>query len=232
MIQRDQAGIAVAVLISFAVHAGAAYMLNHVRPLAEQPRNSASTRQVSLRLTLAITPDAMPEPPPAPVLLPEPVTQAVQKPRPLTVDNQPLLPAPVNAPEPETYQVSGPQHAYKKTAVAASVSPTPAEQPAPLQAAVVKTDNNYLAHLLEHIDEHKFYPRSARRRGLEGRVEVSFHLLEDGTIRNLHVTGGSRVLRTAAEQAIQRALPLPAPNGSIRLQQQVNFDMEYRLGKT
>ncbi|NNG12770.1 MAG: energy transducer TonB [Halobacteria archaeon] len=96
----------------------------------------------------------------------------------------------------------------------------------------METDKHYLAHLLEHIDEHKFYPRSARRRGLEGRIEVSFHLLEDGNIRDLRVTGSSRVLRTATEQAIQRALPMPAPHGSIKLQQRVNFDMEYRLEKT
>ncbi len=118
------------------------------------------------------------------------------------------------------------------SAIVASTTPTVTEQPEPGQAAVSDTAISYLAQLLEHIDEHKFYPRSARRRGLEGRVEVSFRLLADGNIRDLRVSGGSRILRMAAEQALQRALPMPTPHSSMQLQQQVNFDMEYRLGKT
>lgn len=97
------------------------------------------------------------------------------------------------------------------------------------QVVVVNERENYLARLLSHIDTHKFYPRSARRRGVIGEVQVSFYLLRDGTIRDLQVTGGSKVLRNAARQAIQNALALPAPPDSLELQVPVSFGMIYRL---
>jgi hypothetical protein len=58
---------------------------------------------------------------------------------------------------------------------------------------------------------------------------VKFYLLQDGGIRALDISGGNRQLREAAERAVQAALPLPQPPGSINLQEQVSFSMQYRL---
>ncbi|HYQ72079.1 MAG TPA: TonB family protein, partial [Gammaproteobacteria bacterium] len=95
--------------------------------------------------------------------------------------------------------------------------------------ATAAAQESYLARLLAHIDSHKFYPRSARRRGQEGDVRVVFYLQQDGSIRALEISGGNRPFREAAARAVQTALPLPLPPASIDLQEQVSFSMQFRL---
>jgi protein TonB len=106
---------------------------------------------------------------------------------------------------------------------------SPEVQQAVASAATSAAAESYLARLLAHIDSHKFYPRSARRRGQEGDVHVTFYLLQDGGIRTLDISGGSRQLREAAERAVQDSLPLPLPPASIKLHEQVSFSMQFRL---
>ena len=98
------------------------------------------------------------------------------------------------------------------------------------QAALENERESYLQALLAYIDSHKFYPRSARRRGVEGQIQVAFYLRTDGSITDLQIKGGSKVLRKAAKQAVQQALTLPPPPASMPLREQVRFDMVYRLG--
>ena len=116
----------------------------------------------------------------------------------------------------------------EKTAATARTK-TVADKPVPAQVARVNVRESFLARLLAHIDSHKFYPRSARRRGVNGEVQVSFYLLRDGTIRDLQITGSSKVLRQAARQAIHNALSLPHPPEALGLQEPIRFGMIYRL---
>ncbi len=226
MIRRDRASFAAAAIISLAVHASAAvYFVQFERPHANQTSNATHAGPVSLTLTRAVPAEPIQEPLPVPAPRPAPVPQPANKPEPRPVTKQAAIPAPVRAAQQEPDPGAQPPQMDKAAAVVDSPSPAPTEQPAGVSA-----EETYLARLLEHIDGHKFYPRGARRRGLEGRIKVSFRLLEDGGIRDLQVSGENRALRKAAEQAIQRALPLPPPPGTVRLQP-VNFDMEYRLGK-
>ena len=103
------------------------------------------------------------------------------------------------------------------------------DKPALDQIALENERESYLLRMLAHIDGHKFYPRKARRRGTEGEIKIAFYLHRDGSISDLQVSGGSRVLRKAAKQAVQKALSLPRPPESISLQEQIRFGMVYRL---
>jgi membrane protein involved in colicin uptake len=58
---------------------------------------------------------------------------------------------------------------------------------------------------------------------------VTFYLLQDGGIRALDISGGSRQLRDAAERAIHESQPLPQPPASIDLHEQISFSMQFRL---
>jgi len=89
--------------------------------------------------------------------------------------------------------------------------------------------NRYLARLINHVDARKFYPRPARRRGIEGVVHISFTLLKDGRIANLKVSDGHKLLRKAARQAVKKSLPLPVPPDSLKTPMAIRFGMEYRL---
>lgn len=77
---------------------------------------------------------------------------------------------------------------------------------------------SYKQRLLDVITTHKFYPRRARRRHIEGSVEVGFVVMANGEIQNLRLanSSGETVLDKAALEALRRAGrfdPLPKELG-------------------
>ena len=88
---------------------------------------------------------------------------------------------------------------------------------------------HYLNNLLTHIEGHKYYPQSARNRGVNGSIEVSFELLDNGEINALTAVGGPMVLRNAAKQAIENALPFPVPPEEVNCPLQVSYAMQFQL---
>lgn len=231
MIRRDQASFIVAATLSLAVHATAAVYFGHYPARqAAAPQSAAPTLQLSLAVNRPAAPQAVPEPlsEPEPVPPPEPPPPPQPKPRPVPkpVAKPKPQPAPRKPPVTDVAETTPP---VPEQTAAAAPAETVADQPVPAQVALVDERETYLARLLAHIDSHKFYPRSARRRGEKGEVRVSFYLLRDGAIRDLQITGGSKVLRLAARQAIQDALTLPPPPDTLELQEPVSFGMVYRL---
>lgn len=87
----------------------------------------------------------------------------------------------------------------------------------------------YLAALQAAVARYKEYPAMARRRGIEGRVEVSFMLLADGNARDIRISGGPRPLRRAAHQAVRRALRFPPPPVGTPLPLPVQYAMNFSL---
>jgi len=223
-----------AATLSLAVHATAAVYFGHYPARqAAAPPSAAPT----LQLSLAVTRPAAPQAVPVPVAEPEPVTQPETLPPPKP-ESRPLPKAASKKPKPRPQppprkppaaKPAEPATPVPQQAAAAPQTETVRDTRVQAQLALVSERETYLARLLAHIDSHKFYPRSARRRGEKGEVRVSFYLLRDGAIRDLQITGGSKALRLAARQAIQNALALPAPPDSLELQAPVSFGMVYRL---
>ena len=87
----------------------------------------------------------------------------------------------------------------------------------------------YFSILLTHIEGHKYYPRSARNRGIEGSIQVSFRLLANGSISGLIASGGSLILRRAAKTSVTDALPLPLCPPEIACPMQVSYAMQFKL---
>lgn len=215
--------------LSVVVHASAVvYFIDPREPLPVSP--------VQISMTLVKVRPA----PAAPVSVAQPrhspaVAPARQKPaqrlRAVPVSAQLARSAPIEQPAPaptaETATSSIPPPA-DVSPVATAAAEEMIQRPLPVLPA--DTQETYLQQLLAHIDSHKFYPRSARRRGLEGEIEVSFILLEDGSIRTLRVIGGSRELRKAAERAVLTARPMPIPPAATGQGEQVSFSMVFRLG--
>lgn len=87
----------------------------------------------------------------------------------------------------------------------------------------------YLRALFAHIEAHKFYPPSARRRQLEGQVRVSFTIDAGGGVSDLKVSEGHPQLEEAALQTVRSALPLPLPAGGVTLPFSLSYHMDFRL---
>ena len=69
-----------------------------------------------------------------------------------------------------------------------------------------------------HLETFKYYPASARRRGIEGHVEVGFTLTRGGAADRVSVLHGSgyAMLDHAALATVHRAEPFPVENGKYR----------------
>jgi len=82
----------------------------------------------------------------------------------------------------------------------------------------VEDSNQTLMMVRKHLESYKYYPSSARRRGIEGHVDVSFRLMSHGTADQVNVLHGSgyAVLDHAALEAVYRAQPFPVGNGQYR----------------
>jgi protein TonB len=89
----------------------------------------------------------------------------------------------------------------------------------------------YLHELLSHIESFKYYPRAARRRSIEGSVNISFILRDDGHYEQLELDGAEAILVNATRQAMESAAPLPAPPDDIVLSDRVEFTMAYSLAR-
>jgi protein TonB len=229
----ERSSFIVAAVISITVHATAAVYLGHYHaPFANQPQSAASVMRISLAPARPAA--TQPESEPKPIAPPKPETRPVPKPPPPPpvpkpeVKREPL-PEPVIDPPPASTEVPETTGLAEEQTAASAYTEAPVDKPALDQVALEDERESYLLQMLAHIDSHKFYPRKARRRGMEGEIKVGFYLLKDGSISDLQVTGGSKVLRKAAKQAVQRALSLPPPPESMRLQEQIRFGMVYRL---
>jgi periplasmic protein TonB len=96
-------------------------------------------------------------------------------------------------------------------------------------AMLIKKQEVYMQRLLAHIENRKYYPRSARSRGIEGNVLVSFELMADGGIKSLLVAGGRSILQNATRQAILNSIPLPLPPLELSVPRKIEFSIQYLL---
>ena len=226
----ERSSFVVAAVISIVVHATAAVYIGHDdAATANRPQSADSSMRISLAPARPAEPQSEPEPdpvvnpvpPPVPVKKPVPGFKPVRQPLPKT---EPVVePLPTRSVEVETTEPA------EEQAAASSYVEAPMDQPALDQTAMENERESYLLRMLAHIDSHKFYPRKARQRGMEGKINIVFYLHADGSISDLQISGGSRLLRRAARQAVQQALSLPRPPQSFHLQEQVRFGMVYRL---
>ena len=151
------------------------------------------------------------EPPKEKVVKPKPVQKMVKKTA-LPMTKQSI--AHQTAPTPTTH-----------TAVVSDKVVNMPIQPNPQQLENIR--QQYLARIIAVIQAHKSYPYSARRRHIEGDIQVSFMVDAQGQISELRITGGSSVLRASTQQAIEDALPFPQPPQHQTIHS--HFIMQYRL---
>lgn len=219
------AAMGLACLLSLVLHLGGYYWWGerYREPAFEQEAPAETRISVNLVRPVPPEPPAEAAPPEAVVEPPPKVVEPPPKPRPRPVPER--KPRATPRPAPAAAPVAPPVEVAKPLAppVAAAVPQRPAGPTAE------QLRERYLQDLFAHIERHKFYPAAARRQGMEASVQVSFVLSAAGTIRDLRVMGGPKLLRHAAEQTLRRAAPLPEPPPAVDRPLRVEYLMAFAL---
>lgn len=143
----------------------------------------------------------------------KPVVQQEKLPVPLKPAVLPVAkPVPTPLPVPAALPVSQPQTATQPSVPVAPVLKTAAVPSAiPAPAAVSKPEAKpdtasekkaLLSALRATIQNHLRYPPAARRRSMEGEVDVRFVLYPDGRIDQIAVARGETIFHNAAKSAV------------------------------
>lgn len=95
--------------------------------------------------------------------------------------------------------------------------------------ALKEIEERYITEVLNQIEKHKFYPRKARKRNIEGTVMITLAIDHNGQIASMQLTGSHKILRKAAKKAIKKTQPFSKPPASLVSPKTVSFGMTYRF---
>jgi TonB family protein len=163
---------------------------------------------------------SIPEPP----VMPEP--QAAAGPGATKSQLKKLLPKSRPNPKPVKKRVT---KAVQREKIVAKAPEKAAEKTVAARAVTELQKAEYFSLLQAQIEGHKYYPRAARKLGIEGRVEVSFQLVKNAEVNEVVSSGAHRMLNHAAARAVRDALPFPPPPDGLQLPVKVQFSMFYQL---
>ena len=88
--------------------------------------------------------------------------------------------------------------------------------------------SQFLVKVRRKIDQHKSYPKIAKRRGMQGKVKVRFTILSNGNVGHISVSG-PKVFHNSARYAVKKAFPISTRNIPISLPTSVNLTLHYQL---
>ncbi|OIO73303.1 MAG: hypothetical protein AUJ57_04700 [Zetaproteobacteria bacterium CG1_02_53_45] len=209
-----------AILLSLLLH-GLLFISYGGTPAATMQQTNPSVTRLSFLAPA-------PEPILTPEALPEPEKKLVKaEPEPIPRQQKKRLVKRMVEPVQEVAQKQ-----ISEPVVAAAQPAAAATAPQIDQGLIIKETERYLAEVMAHIEQHKWYPKAARRRGIEGEVHVSFKLLPDGSAHQLVVENGPSLLVTAARAAVERAIPMPIPPAMIDCPLECEFRMRFNLKRS
>jgi protein TonB len=88
--------------------------------------------------------------------------------------------------------------------------------------------NQFLAAIREKINQHKSYPRIAKKRGMQGAINVKFMILSSGKVAQITVSG-PKIFHASAEHAVQSAFPIDVKKAPLSLPTTVSITLQYKF---
>lgn len=158
---------------------------------------------------------------------PAPAMSPVQAQTAATASMQPLS-APVQpAPSAPAIQASESSNKAAPVSAPAKIASLPK---APPKVDINAEKQTFFASLRTIIQQHLRYPTAARRRGMEGDVNVRFVLDNTGAIREVNVRQGESIFHNAAKLAVASASGVKIPEVlSETLPAEIELILEFRL---
>lgn len=110
----------------------------------------------------------------------------------------------------------------------AEVAPVPVKKEPKINTAAEM--ESLKASLRTRIKERLHYPASARRRGMEGSVDVRFTLLGNGTIKDISIQNGEAVFHNAVKTAVALSSGIEVPKYlADSLPKEMELTLEFKL---
>lgn len=88
--------------------------------------------------------------------------------------------------------------------------------------------NKFYQHIRRTISKNRTYPKMAKRRRIQGDVDVSFTILKNGKVSNI-VLKGPKAFHNSAKQAIVNSFPINVKNSPVQLPTNISFILRYRI---
>ena len=170
-------------------------------------------------------PKPKPKPKPKPVVKPKPVEKPIIKEKaPVVVPEEVAVIEPEIEPVETVTEERMPEPETIETAAAEEVAP----QPVPALSAGDQYLQEHLALITKLLQEHLYYPKMARKRGITGEVMVAFELLRNGQATRINVLSGERTtLNDAAIKTIERLSGrFPKPSEPITLHVPIRYELQ------
>ncbi|HLD24183.1 MAG TPA: TonB family protein [Sulfuricurvum sp.] len=174
--------------------------LSHSKPTPKQPQSSKPIPAVTAQQPIAKQVTPQPIPPA------KSIPQSVQ-----------TLSSPVATPTPAV------QHAIQNI-------PTPATVPSKPKIDLAAEKRLFFTSLRSTIQNHLRYPSAARRRGMEGEVDVRFTLANDGSINTVSIQRGEAIFHNSVKTAVSSASGIDIPkNLADSLPMEIELTLEFKL---
>jgi len=183
--------------------------------------------------------------------------KVIPEPEKPTVNPAPQPPTPVVKPKPahvkkpvkHRRKIVRPAPSAQQTAkITRQVEPSPVQtppmdSPPTIQQAVPVRDfraeqdqlnrlrKQYLAAIMSAIEAHKIYPYSARRRHLQGNIDISFMIDSSGQISDIRINGKFSTLKASSMDALQDSRPFPPLPKEMTTPIRFHCIMKYQLNR-
>ena len=89
--------------------------------------------------------------------------------------------------------------------------------------------NLFVQELRDRINKNKSYPMTARRRGIEGSIEMQFYLLENGHVKDIRYISGKTLFENSAREAIQKSFPMDVDNKLFTFPKEFKIKLVYDI---
>ena len=99
-------------------------------------------------------------------------------------------------------------------------------------AKIKNLQNKYFAKVKSIIDKQKLYPKAARRRAIEGKVDVKFLVSPDGKLLKLDILKGKKIFHSSVKKAIQNSFPITPTEQIFKKIFTLKIAIIYRLKKS
>jgi len=97
------------------------------------------------------------------------------------------------------------------------------------QDVLLAKQNKFISDLIKKINDNKSYPRMARRRGIEGLVDVKFKILSDGNVEGIKIVSGRSIFKRSAMEAISKSFPVIIEEALFEFPKEFSVKISYVL---